>query len=134
MIIGVDPGERRVGVAVADNETRFARPLEVIDREKDDAVLRIVTLARDLNAESIIVGRPVGLSGREGPAVRAQRAFVAALKQASPVEVREYDERFTTVLAERALREAGTKAGARKELRDAVAAQVMLQGYLDSTA
>lgn len=134
MIIGIDPGERRVGVAVADEETRFARPLEVIDRRVEDAVLRIAALARDLDAECIVVGRPVSLSGRAGPAVEAQRAFVAALAEASPAVVREYDERFTTVVAERALRASGGKAAARKELRDAVAAQVMLQDYLDSTA
>ena len=132
-IVGVDPGERRVGVAVADLETRFARPLEVIDREETDAVERIIDIVRELDARGIVVGKPTGLSGRAGPAVEVQQEFVAALAAVSPVEVHEYDERFTSVLADRGLRSAGVKAKDLKALRDAVAAQVMLQGYLDST-
>ncbi|MGH2750404.1 MAG: Holliday junction resolvase RuvX [Actinomycetota bacterium] len=132
MILGIDPGARRVGVAVADTETRFARPLEVIDRRKTDAVQRIVGLVKELDADFIVVGRPTGLSGRSGPAVEAQQEFVAALAEASPVEVRQYDERFTSVVAERGLRAAGVKARDLKSRRDAVAAQVILQGYLDS--
>jgi putative Holliday junction resolvase len=134
VIVGVDPGERRVGVAVADLETRFARPLEVIDRRETDAVTRIIAIARELDARYIVVGKPTGLSGRAGPAVAAQQEFVEALRAASPVEVRDYDERYTSVLADRGLRSAGVKAKDLKALRDAVAAQVMLQGYLDSTA
>jgi len=122
-----------VGVAVADLETRFARPLEVIDREETDAVERIIDIVRELDARGIVVGKPTGLSGRAGPAVEVQQEFVAALAAVSPVEVHEYDERFTSVLADRGLRSAGVKAKDLKALRDAVAAQVMLQGYLDST-
>ena len=133
MIVGVDPGERRVGVAVADFETRFARPLEVIDRNETNAVERIIDIVRELDAHCIVVGKPTGLSGRAGPAVEVQQEFVAALVAVSPVEVREYDERFTSVLADRGLRAAGVKTKDLRALRDAVAAQVMLQDYLDST-
>ena len=122
-----------MGVAVADFETRFARPLEVIDRKETDAVERIIDIVREFEAHYIVVGKPTGLSGRAGPAVAVQQEFVEALTAASPVEVREYDERFTSVLADRGLRSAGVKAKDLKALRDAVAAQVMLQGYLDST-
>ena len=132
MIVGVDPGERRVGVAVADDETRFARPLEVVDRRATDAVGRVVEIAVEVGAEVIVVGRPMDLSGRAGSAVAAQQEFVADLKARSGVDVREYDERFTTVVAERAMRAAGVPAVTRKGLRDAVAAQVMLQDYLDA--
>jgi putative Holliday junction resolvase len=132
MIVGIDPGERRVGVAVADDETRFARPLEVVDRAATDAIGRIVEIAADVGADVIVVGRPVGLSGRAGPAVAAQEEFVAELKARSEIDVLEYDERFTTVVAERAMRAAGVPAGPRRGLRDAVAAQVMLQDFLDA--
>jgi putative Holliday junction resolvase len=133
VILGIDPGERRVGVAVADPETRFARPLEVIDREAVDAVGRIMALVKELEAEFIVVGRPTGLSGRSGPAVKSQQHFVAELTAALPVEVREFDERFTSVVADRGLRTAGVKAKDLKSRRDAVAAQILLQDYLDAT-
>lgn len=131
MILGLDPGEKRVGVAVADLETRFARPLEVIDASAVDLLARIRELVEERDVEKIVVGRPVGLSGEEGAAIEAQRKFVARLKNAVDVEVAEFDERLTTVVAERGLRAAGLDARGRKGLRDAVAAQVMLQDYLD---
>lgn len=130
-ILGVDPGSRRIGLAIADLETRFARPLEVIPASAK-AILRIVELAREHSADRIVVGKPVSLSGRDGPAVEKQSVFVAKLRAASHVPVEEYDERLTTVVAETALRAAGTRAKGRKEIRDAVAAQVLLQGFLDS--
>ncbi len=132
MILGVDPGERRVGVAVADEETRFARPLEVIDAAATDPVRRIAELAREHAATLVVVGRPLGLSGTEGPAVSGAAPFVAALREELTVDVVEHDERLTTVIAERGLRAGGAGRGARKRLRDAVAAQVLLQGYLDA--
>jgi putative Holliday junction resolvase len=130
MILGVDPGERRVGIAAADLETRFARPLEVVDRTT--AAARISALAVELEAELIVVGRPTSLSGTSGPAVAAQQTFVEELRKATTVVVEEWDERLTTVLAERSMRSAGASAALRKEKRDAVAAQIMLQGYLDA--
>lgn len=130
-ILGVDPGTKRIGVAIADLETRFARPLEVIPASAK-AITHIVELAREHGAERIVVGKPVSLSGRDGPAVERQRVFVTKLRSASHVPVEDYDERLTTVVAESALRAAGTSAAGRKEIRDAVAAQVLLQGFLDS--
>ena len=132
MILGIDPGERRVGVAVADNETRFARPLEVIDRRSVDAIDRIVELVRELEIERVVVGRPVGLSGRPGAAVDRQQELVEALRVACPVDVVEWDERLTTVIADQALRTSGRNAKESKGIRDAVAAQIMLQGYMDA--
>ena len=132
MILGIDPGERRVGVAEADGETRFARPVEVIDVQVVDPVARIAELVRERAVTLVVVGRPVGLSGTSGPAVDAQQIFVDALRSALDVEVKEYDERLTTVIAEQGLRAGGAKRRGRATLRDAVAAQVMLQGFLDS--
>lgn len=132
MIIGVDPGERRTGVAVADLETRWARPLEVIDAQDTDPVARIAELVMELNTTVVVVGRPITLSGDSGPAVEAQQDFVARLRAAVEADVEEFDERLTTVAAERRLREAGATAATRKAIKDAVAAQLMLQDYLDS--
>jgi putative holliday junction resolvase len=132
MILGIDPGERRVGVAAADRETRMAWPVEVIDRDTTDPFLRIAKLADDLQVEQIVVGRPTGLSGKQGPAIAAQQFFIEQLRVATPIEVAEWDERLTTVIAERAMLAAGASASVRKGNRDAVAAQVMLQGYVDT--
>jgi putative holliday junction resolvase len=132
MILGIDPGERRVGVAAADLETRIARPVEVIDRTRMDAAARIAELAEELGVQEIVVGRPTGLSGQAGPAVAAQQRFVEELRVATTVTITEWDERLTTVLAERNLRTAGASAAVRKERRDAVAAQIMLQGFMDA--
>jgi len=131
-ILGIDPGTARIGVAVADLETRFAHPLEVIDATSR-AFERIAALAEDHGAVKIVVGKPLGLSGRSGPAVEKQQAFVRRLRAATDVPVEEFDERLTTVVAEAGLRAAGAPPGDRKKKRDAVAAQVLLQGFLDST-
>jgi putative Holliday junction resolvase len=132
-VLGIDPGEKRVGVAAADLETRFARPVEVIDATQTDVVARILELVAELAAIRIVVGKPVGLTGREGPAVDKQKEFLERLRGATDVEIAEFDERLTTVVAEAGLLRSGANRKSRKALRDAVAAQVMLQGYMDST-
>lgn len=132
MIIGIDPGTKRVGVAIADDETRFARPLEVIDTTATDPVARIAEIVAREGAELVVVGRPISLRGDAGPAVDAQQAFLARVKDAVAVEVIEHDERLTTVLADQGLSAAGGRRRTRAELRDAVAAQVLLQSYLDA--
>jgi putative holliday junction resolvase len=133
VIIGVDPGERRVGVAVADTETRFARPLEVIDTRESDPVVRIAQIVNENEGEIVVVGRPTGLSGHAGPAVDKQQDFVRRLQAGLDVPVEDFDERLTTVAAERRLREGGAKASRARSIKDAVAAQLMLQDYLDSS-
>ena len=132
MILGIDPGARRTGVAAADLQTSWARPVEVIDGRDVDPIARIAVLADELEATLVVVGRPTGLSGHSGPAVKAQRAFIDRLQAALAVPVEEFDERLTTVAAERRLREGGTPPNKIKEIKDAVAAQLMLQDYLDS--
>lgn len=132
MILGVDPGERRVGLALADEETRFARPLEVVDVATADPVERIGAVVAEHGVTLVVVGRPVSLSGGDGVAVENAAPFVASLRDALAVDVVEHDERLTTVIAERGLRAGGAGRDARKKIRDAVAAQVMLQGYLDT--
>ena len=133
-VLGIDPGERRVGLALADLETRFARPLEVVDAGAIDPVERVAAIVDEMNVERVVVGRPTGLSGSAGPAVATQQAFVTRLTDRLSVPVEEFDERLTTVIAEQGLRASGARRRARKDNRDAVAAQVMLQGYLDARA
>jgi putative holliday junction resolvase len=131
LILGVDPGERRFGIAIADPETRFARPLEVVDATSTDPVERIVELARQNEVTLIVVGKPLTLVGAEGHAVDAYRRFVDSLKEAG-LAVEQFDERLTSVIAEQGLRGAGLSAREMKAKKDAVAAQILLQDYLDS--
>lgn len=133
MIVGIDPGERRIGIAIADLETRFARPLEVIDTRTTDVIARVVEIVTEHDVTRLVIGRPVGLSGAAGAAVDRQQELLASLRAASDVEIVEYDERLTTVMANRALRAAGRSTRDTKNIRDAVAAQILLQNYLDST-
>ena len=134
MILGVDMGSHRVGIAAAHQETRFAHPVEVIVVADTDPVARIGQLVTELGATVVVVGRPTSLSGESGPAVEKQGAFVTQLRDRLDVEVVEYDERLTTVVANQGMRAAGASRAGQKDLRDAIAAQVMLQGYLDSTS
>ena len=131
-ILGIDPGTKRIGLAIADLETRFARPLAVV-AAGSGALDEIVRTAIENGCVRIVVGKPVGLSGAEGPAVDKQKLFLAKLRAATDIDVVEYDERLTTVVAEAGLRAAGVKPGDKKAIRDAVAAQVLLQGFLDAT-
>ena len=132
MILGVDPGERRIGVAVGDESTGVAVPVEVIDALTVDPVDRVAEIVAERGVELVVVGLPVELSGVEGPAVSAQRTLLESLTEKLDVPITVYDERLTTVVAEKAMRAAGGTAARRKQIRDAVAAQVMLQGYMDA--
>ena len=132
MILGIDPGERRVGLAVADLETRFARPLEVIDRREQDHIGRIEAVVEEIGVTTVVIGRPTSLSGSSGPAVDLQRQLMSELRARLEVEVCEFDERLTTVVAAKALQASGVRRSRRRGLVDAIAAQVMLQGYLDA--
>jgi putative Holliday junction resolvase len=131
----VDLGSKRIGLAVSDPTRTVASPHAVILRSGDEAVdhQAIVAAAREAGAGTIVVGMPLSLSGRQGPAARATAAEVERLRGAAPgLEVVVHDERLTTVTAERSLEEAGVRRDARRRLVDKVAAAVMLQSWLES--
>jgi putative Holliday junction resolvase len=132
--LGVDLGERRIGLALSDPSRTVASPHEVLRRSGDPVVDRraIVDAARDLGADVIVVGLPLSLSGHTGPAAKAALAEVEALRAvAGPIDVVVQDERLTTVTAERALGEARMRRDARRNVVDKVAAAVMLQAWLE---
>jgi putative holliday junction resolvase len=130
--LGIDVGSVRIGVARCDEDGRLATPLTTVQRGGGD-LDAIARLARDGGVIEIIVGLPVGLSGREGPAASAARAFAARLVSAvAPVPVRLVDERFTTVIAHDALRRSGSDSRARRPRVDQAAAALLLQGALDT--
>jgi putative Holliday junction resolvase len=132
-LLGVDYGSVRVGLAVSDPDRIVASPLTTYSRRTPDAdaeYFRTVVATEDVGG--LVVGLPVHLDGREGVKAKEARAFAEWLKEVTRLPVVLYDERFTTVQAESALWNAGLTHKRRKERRDRVAAQMLLQAYLEA--
>ncbi|MDJ0954952.1 MAG: Holliday junction resolvase RuvX [Acidimicrobiia bacterium] len=131
-MLGLDPGERRIGVALSDTIGIIAQPHVVLDRRQVDAVAEIAQLCAEYEVETVVIGLPKSLSGEEGPSAAMARELGAAIGEATGCEITFFDERFTTVQAESALLEGGMRRRQRRETVDKVAAAMMLQGFLDS--
>jgi putative Holliday junction resolvase len=120
---------------LSDASRTIASPLRVLERSRthDDDHAAILAIAREHDVRVIVVGLPLSLSGRRGPAARAAQAEIAELAHAASAElaVVPFDERLTTVSAQRSLREAGVEQRAQRPLVDKVAAAIMLQAFLD---
>jgi putative holliday junction resolvase len=134
--LGLDLGSRRIGVAVSDRSGTVASPLTVVHRSGSHAAdhERIRALVAEEEAERVVVGLPLSLDGSAGPAAQAATAEAAELASVVGVPVDTFDERLTTVTAERALMEQRMRAEARRRVVDKVAAAVMLQAWLDRRA
>lgn len=135
-MLGVDLGTVRIGLASSDRTGTLASPLKVLNRSGDEAVdhQTIVGLARETEAELIVVGLPLTLQGKIGPAARAVMVEVAELSRVAHLDnipVETWDERFTTVIAEQGLRETKVKK-LKKTNVDAAAATVILQSWLEA--
>jgi putative Holliday junction resolvase len=132
-LLGVDFGRVRVGLAVSDAERRIASPLATYTRrgEKGDADHFRELIERE-EVGGLVVGLPLHTNGREGEKAREARAFGAWLARVAGLPVVFWDERFTTVEAESHLWNAGLTHKKRQQRRDAVAAQLLLQAYLDA--
>ena len=132
-VIGLDLGSRRIGVAVSDDGGTVATPHAVLERADADADRRaIAALIEEVGAGRVVVGLPLSLDGTMGPAAQAATEEAAALAAMLDVPVETYDERLTTVTADRSLMALKMKADARRRVVDKVAAAVMLQSWLDS--
>jgi putative Holliday junction resolvase len=132
-VLGLDVGERRIGVAVGDPTGIVVTPMSAIQRSSlEDDLRAVVRLAGDQEAGIVVVGVPISLSGRIGPQARLVQRFIRALAREAPVPVYSQDERFSTVEAERLLREGGHQPSRDKGLRDSASAAVILRAYLDS--
>jgi len=135
-VLGIDLGTRRIGVALSDPLGITASPLQVLERSGDRAQDHrvIVALAREYEADRIVVGLPRSMSGALGPAARDALDEIEALREAAgpalPVDTT--DERLTTVIAQRALLEGNVRRSKRKQVVDKIAAAVILQSYLDA--
>ncbi len=132
--LGLDLGSKRVGVAVSDSRGSVATPIEVIkrvgDRKREHQ--KIADLVDEWEAEIVVVGMPFSLDGTMGPAAKLCLSESKALGDALTVPVVTYDERLTTVTAERSLKEQDMNAADRRRVIDMVAASVILQSWLDS--
>lgn len=134
-IAGLDLGDKTIGVAVSDLRRMVATPIQVIRREKFtlDAA-RLLALLTERGAAGIVLGLPLNMDGSSGPRVQATQAFARNLEKLTPLPICYWDERLSTVAAERALLEADTSRKRRKEVIDQVAAGYILQGALDRLA
>jgi putative Holliday junction resolvase len=132
--LGLDVGDKRIGVALSDPLGILASPLMVLEREENRADLAaIVDLVKKHGAELIIVGLPQSMDGSMGAQAEKVMSFTDKLKEQSPVPVEFRDERLTTVVAKRMLEEAGVKKSAKNKRieYDAAAAAIILQSYLN---
>lgn len=131
-LAGLDLGEKTIGVAVSDRLLSVASPLSTIRRTKftvDAAALLKIVADRDLGG--LILGLPRNMDGSEGPRCQSTRAFARNLERLTDLPITFWDERLSTVAAERALLEADTSRKRRSEVIDHVAAGFILQGALD---
>jgi len=130
--LGVDFGERHIGVAVCDDDERVAVAMDTVARSSDpQAIAALLAIAGRENAGGIVVGEPRRLDGTEGDAARRAQGFAAKLRHASPLQILLHDEALTSHEARSRLREAGASRRRRRSAVHAVAAQILLQDWLD---
>jgi putative Holliday junction resolvase len=134
-VMGLDYGERRIGVALSDPLGITAQPLRTLQRVTLAADLEVLAaLARHHEVTRFVVGLPLALDGTRGERVRRTEEFAARLQRATGLPIEEWDERFTSVQAERTLLEADLSRKRRREVIDTTAAVLILQGWLDARA
>ncbi len=128
----MDPGAKRVGLAVSDPTGTIAQPLSTLPAEPADTLAeRLAGVARQNDVKRIVVGLPLRMDGSHGPEARSAQELAAALRKASRLPVELVDERLTTAAAERSLIAGGVKRATRRQTVDRVAAALLLQTHLD---
>ncbi|MCX6510776.1 MAG: Holliday junction resolvase RuvX [Actinobacteria bacterium] len=132
--LGIDLGERRIGVAVSSGSV--ASPIETVQRSADHDTdhRNLLAIAAEWEVDTLVVGLPLSLDGSEGPAALLVRSEIAELVAATSIPVVPYDERLTTVTATRLLQEGAVPGRSQRRMVDQVAAAVMLQAWLDGLA
>ena len=132
-ILGLDVGDRRVGVAISDPLEIIATPLTVLTRDDDKTTIdTIAQLVVQYDIKKIVVGLPYSLDGSIGHQANKVKDFVQKLSQSTSTGIEFWDERWSTIAAESMLSEAGNKNARERSRRDDAAAAYILQGYLDS--
>ena len=132
--VGIDLGEKRIGVAISDSDGRVATPYETVNRSgsRDQDHRLIGAIVEEVEAEILVVGLPLSLDGAEGKAAVNARKEAEHLQQVLAIPVTMHDERLTTVEAERMLQEQGLDAAERRKIVATVAAAIILQAWMDS--
>ncbi len=134
-VMGLDYGDKTVGVALSDALLITAQPLVTIERERWNKLRKtyqqLETIIAENEVEKIVVGKPLNMNGTEGERVERTRAFIEELSKRTGLEIVEVDERLTTVEADRILADTGVAVSGRKEYIDKMAAAIILQSYLD---
>jgi putative holliday junction resolvase len=131
-ILGLDIGSKRIGVAISDELGFTAQGIETLScKNSEDDVAAIAELAEKYNVEAIVVGIPYNMDGSAGPQAEKVRAMIELINRRAKIAVHEWDERLSTVAAERVLLEADMSRSKRRKVIDKVAAVIILQGYLD---
>src|SRR5207302_9820720 len=131
-VLGVDLGDARTGLALSDELRMLAHPLETIESNSAETVARrIKAIVSEKNIDCVVVGLPRNMDGSLGKSAEQAQRFVEKLTGMSNCKVVTWDERLSTVAADRALQTAGKKTRETKGIRDQVAAQIILQSYLD---
>jgi len=134
-ILALDHGAKRIGVALSDELKMIAQPLEFIPAEPfADFLARLKGILREKEVEFILLGLPRNMDGTYGPAALKVQDFAAALRGALTIPIQTWDERLTSVQANRFLIEGGVRREKRKEKVDKMAAAILLQSYLDAKA
>jgi|ERR1700677_170812 len=134
-ILGIDHGEARFGLALSDELGMLAHPLETIKvKEQADLAGYIAKIIEREKVEVVVIGMPRNMNGTYGPAADKVKAFAEILKAKSGCTVKFWDERLTTVAAQKSLHESGRNVKDGRSVIDQVAAQMILQGYLDAQA
>ncbi len=134
-IMGLDIGDRRIGVAVSDPTQILASPLKTIVRKDDEsAVLEINALLKQYDIGKLVIGLPYLMNGSVGEQARKVTEFTSKIGGSTSIEIVMQDERLTSFTADHMLREAGKKKDRLKKEIDAAAATVILQSYLDEIA
>jgi len=132
-VLALDLGKQRIGLALSDESQVIAQGLETLERTNiREDLARLSQLASDNGVSLIVVGNPLHMSGREGFQAERAREFGARLQDASGIPVEFWDERLTTVEAERVLRQSGISIQKRAKAVDRLAAVILLESYLDS--
>lgn len=133
--LGVDYGQRRIGLAIGDDVLRIASPLGVVESNGHAQVdaRKLIERARREGVEAIVVGLPLNMNDSEGPQAALTRKFINALRAASELVVHEQDERLSSAAADDAMNAAGLTPRQQASRRDMLAAQVILQAFLDRT-
>ena len=137
-IMGLDLGSKTVGVAVSDSLLLTAQPLEIIRRKDENklrqTLARIEALIEEYEVQEIVLGLPKNMNATEGVRVELTQEFREKLERRTGLPVHMWDERLTTVAADKAMMEAGVRREKRKDYVDMIAATLILQGYLDLRA